>query len=107
MTVRSVCSCTSYRSASQRSNQASAPMRRGNLSSGAPAKRTLKAKLSWAKSWRGNQRLETSGERVNHLRPCGPWQTENAADRADGLAIRVGDDEILSLVRIDDQAMLA
>jgi hypothetical protein len=38
----------------------------------------LKAKLSESRLSCGNQRSGTSGERANHFRPFGPWQTRTA-----------------------------
>ena len=78
--VRMVCSCSSYLSASSRSNQASAPILCGIRSSGCRPNRTPNAKLSESRSSRGNQRLGTSGDRANHLRPFGPWQTRRAGE---------------------------
>jgi hypothetical protein len=76
--VRTVCSCTSYRWASERSNQAPAGIFRGTVSFGCFPNNTPNAKLSASSVSCGNQRSGISGERVNHFRPLGPWQTSAA-----------------------------
>jgi len=78
--VRIDCSWTSYRPASRRSNQASAPILRGVRSSPFLPKSTSIAKPSGSSWSPGNQRVGTSGDRVNHLRPFEPWHTNTEGE---------------------------